>query len=43
MVFDFDNRPSEQDDDDDDEQTVLPQTWDENTVCLSSGNGTTVG
>jgi hypothetical protein len=34
MVFDFDNRPSEQDndDDDDDEQVVLPQTWDENTV-----------
>ena len=32
MVFDFDNRPSEQDDDDDEEQVVLPPSWDENTV-----------
>ena len=33
MVFDFDNRPSEQDDDDDDEeQVVLSPTWNENTI-----------
>ena len=34
MLFDFDNRPSEQDDDDndDEEQVVLSPTWNENTV-----------
>ncbi|MHC4460798.1 MAG: PA14 domain-containing protein [Planctomycetota bacterium] len=32
MVFDFDNRPSEQDDDDDEEQVILAPTWNENTI-----------
>jgi len=31
-VFDFDNRPSEQDEDDDEEQMILSPTWNENSV-----------